>query len=34
METKDIFSSDLEKEKAAQSKTFCVFRQEEEYWEA
>jgi hypothetical protein len=32
METKDIFSSDLEKEQAAQSKTFCVFRQEEEYW--
>jgi hypothetical protein len=31
MEIKDIFNSDLEKEQAAQRKTFCAFRHEEEY---
>jgi len=30
MEIKDIFNSDLEKEKA--SKTLCAFHHEEEYW--
>jgi hypothetical protein len=32
MESKVIFNSDLEKEQAAQNKTFRAFRHEEEYW--
>jgi hypothetical protein len=32
METKDIFSSDLEKEKTTQRKNLCSFHNEEEYW--
>jgi hypothetical protein len=32
METKDIFSSNLEKEQATQRKNLCAFRHEEEYW--